>query len=99
MDALRPERLHFGRRTVDDVLDFLEAVLGESHGMQVTDALDSVIYAKVLPKLRGDDRPELRAALENCKKTLSDHGLAHCHKRVEELTEDLNATGSVRFWR
>lgn len=99
MAALRPARLHFGWRTVDDVLDFLEAALGESDGMKVTDALDSVIYAKVLPKLRGDDRPELRGALDDCKQALSDHGLTRCHERVEELTEDLKATGSVRFWR
>ena len=99
MAALRPARLHFGWRTVDDVLDFLEVALGESDGMKVTDALDSVIYAKVLPKLRGDDRPELRNALDNCKQALSDHGLTRCRKRVEALTEDLNATGSVSFWR
>ena len=99
MEALRPERLHFGWRTVDDVLDFLAVALDESHGMEVAAALDSVIYAKVLPKLRGDERPELRAALDNCKQALSDHGLTRCRKRVEELTEDLNATGSVRFWR
>lgn len=99
MAALRPERLHFGWRTVDDVLDFLAVALDESHGMEVIAALDSVIYAKVLPKLRGDERPELRAALDNCKQALSDHGLTRCRKRVEELTEDLNATGSVRFWR
>ena len=99
MGALRPERLHFGWRTVDDVLDFLAVALNESHGVEVAAALDSVIYAKVLPKLRGDDRPELRAALDNCKQALSNHGLTRCYKRVEELTEDLNATGSVRFWR
>lgn len=99
MEALRPERLHFGWRTVDDVLDFLAVALDESHGMEVAAALDSVIYAKVLPKLRGDERPELRAALDNCKQALSDHGLTRCRKRVKELTEDLNATGSVRFWR
>lgn len=99
MGALRPERLHFGWRTVDDVLGFLAVALNESHGVEVAAALDSVIYAKVLPKLRGDDRPELRAALDNCKQALSNHGLTRCYKRVEELTEDLNATGSVRFWR
>lgn len=97
MAALRPERLHFGWRTVDDVLDFLEVALDESHGMEVADTLDSVIYAKVLPKLRGDERPELRAALENCKKMLSDQGLALCRDRVDELVKDLASTGSVRF--
>ncbi len=99
MDALRPERLHFGWRTVDDVLDFLEAALGESHGMEVAAALDGVIYAKVLPKLRGDDRPELRDALTKCRDVLSTHGLTRCRDRVDELVKDLASTGSVRFWR
>lgn len=99
MAALRPARLHFGWRTVDDVLDFLEVALGEPHDMKVTNALDSVIYAKVLPKLRGDDRPELRAALTECRNVLSTHGLTRCRDRVDELVKDLASTGSVRFWR
>ena len=99
MDALRPERLHFSRRTVDDVLDFLAVALDESHGVEVAAALDSVIYAKVLPKLRGDDRSELRDALTKCRDVLSTHGLTRCRDRVDELVKDLASTGSVRFWR
>ena len=99
MEALRPERLHFGWRTVDDVLDFLAVALDESHGMEVAAALDSVIYAKVLPKLRGDERPELRDALTECRNVLSTHELPRCRDRVDELVEDLASTGSVRFWR
>ena len=99
MEALRPERLHFGWRTVDDVLDFLAVALDESHGMEVAAALDSVIYAKVLPKLRGDERPELRDALTKCRNVLSTHGLTRCRDRVDELVKDLASTGSVRFWR
>lgn len=99
MAALRPERLHFGWRTVDDVLDFLAVALDESHGMEVAAALDSVIYARVLPKLRGDERPELRDTLTKCRDVLSTHGLARCCDRVDELVKDLASTGSVRFWR
>ena len=99
MVALRPERLHFGWRTVDDVLDFLAVALDESHGMEVAAALDSVIYAKVLPKLRGDERPELRETLTKCRGVLSTHGLTRCRDRVDELMKDLATTGSVRFWR
>lgn len=99
MDALRSERLHFGCRTVDDVLDFLAVALDESHGMEVAAALDSVIYAKVLPKLRGDERPELRDTLTKCRDELSTHGQTLCRDRVDELVEDLDSTGSVRFWR
>ena len=99
MEALRPERLHFGWRTVDDVLDFLAVALDASHGMEVAAALDSVIYAKVLPKLRGDERPELRDTLTKCRNVLSTHGLTRCRDRVDELVKDLASTGSVRFWR
>lgn len=67
--------------------------------MEVAAALDSVIYAKVLPKLRGDDRPELRNALTKCRDVLSTHGLTRCRDRVDELVKDLASTGSVRFWR
>ena len=79
--------------------DFLEVALGEPHGMHITAALDSVISAKVLPTLRGADQPELRCPLDDCKQTLSDHGLPRCHKRAGESTDDLKATGSARFRR
>ena len=79
--------------------DFLEVALGESHGMQVTAALASVICAKVLPKLRGDHRPELRSAADDCKQALSHHGLPRCHKRGGESADDLKVTGSARFWQ
>ena len=49
LTVLEPGRLHFGWRVVDDVLGFLR------HAGDVTDAtLDAVVYAKVLPKLRGE---------------------------------------------
>ena len=79
--------------------DFLEVELGESYGMHITAALDSVTSAKVPPTLRGADRSELRGAADDCKRALSDHGLPRCHERGGESTDDLKATGSVRFWR
>jgi hypothetical protein len=99
MISLRPARLHFGWRTVDDVLDYL--VVATQHGApeDVAAILDSVVYAKVIPKLRGDDSPRFRDALKACRQVLADHGLDECVRKVEELQVDLIATGSARFWR
>ena len=36
-----------------------------------TDALDEIVYAKVLPKLRGDDSPRFQQALDDCRRVLS----------------------------
>lgn len=96
IDALAPVRLHFGWRTIDDVLGLLafHAQLDTGVG-----ALDDVIYAKVLPKLRGELSAKFQRALADTEKVLHDHGLARCKDKVKSLQEDLALTGSCRFWR
>jgi 5-methylcytosine-specific restriction enzyme B len=98
MKALSPARMHFGWRVVDDVLDFLErsTVAG---GLAPTDALDAVVYAKILPKLRGEDAPRFREALKKCEEALSAASLTRSRDKVAELRNDVETTGSARFWR
>ena len=90
-------RLHFGWRTIDDVLRFV--AYGKSNGIAFDEALDSVIYAKVLPKIRGEDSNRFRTALENLRKILSDGGLGRCEAKVKEFLADLQESGTARFWR
>lgn len=97
--ALAPARLHFGWRVVDDVLDFIALATRGSAPLPIDDALDHVVYAKVVPKLRGDDTPRFRDALEACCSALRQHRLDRSRLKVEELQRDLEATGSARFWR
>jgi hypothetical protein len=99
MLALQPVRLHFGWRVVDEVFNFL--VRRAKLGIEVPflAALDRVIYAKIVPKLRGEDSPRLRKALEDCERTLKQHGLKVSGAKVSEMIEDLSSTGSARFWR
>lgn len=99
MSALKPARLHFGWRIVDDVLDFLKKTSGGDGPLPIAIALDRVIYAKVLPKLRGDDSPRFQAALKQVVAALGEHGLPSCKAKVEDLKRDLDATGTARFWR
>jgi hypothetical protein len=98
MEALRPVRLHFGWRTVRDILEYLAAakrggILDEPR------ALDSALHSKLLPKLRGESTPRLQSALTNAWSVLNNHGLSLSASRLNEMRDDLNATGMARFWR
>lgn len=97
MEVLEPARLHFGWRIVDDVIEFVKRVDREILPLQA--ALDSVIYAKVLPKLRGEDGPKLREAFARCEDVLQQNGLEQSRRKVAELRADLSTIGSARFWR
>ena len=62
-------------------------------------ALDSVVYAKVLPKIRCEDAPRYRSALQACEGALAQFKLARSAAKLGELRRDLETTGSARFWR
>jgi hypothetical protein len=60
VQALEPVRLHFGWRTINDVLNYLVFCNASDDDMS---ALDDVVYARVLPKLRGEHSPRFEKAL------------------------------------
>lgn len=96
VEALEPVRLHFGWRTINDVLNYLTF---RNVGDADLSALDDVIYARVLPKLRGEHSPRFERALARVHEVLLEHGLTRCGAKVHALREDLVETGSARFWR
>ena len=99
-EALAPARRHFGWRVIKEVVGFLEG-RSKDTGIELTagDALDQVIYAKVLPKLRGSDTGRFRDCLDATITVLEKHRLGRCVEKVEALKEDLEAIGSCSFWR
>ena len=99
MAALSPARLHFGWRVIEEVVRFMEQRQTLGADLSADDALDRVLYAKVLPKLRGDDAPRVRRALDDCRAALRERNLRISTAKVEELIGDLEQTGSFRFWR
>jgi hypothetical protein len=62
-------------------------------------ALDDVVYAKVLPKIRGEATPKFQTALGAVHDCLKTHGLERCAEKIASMKEDLLLTGSTRFWR
>jgi hypothetical protein len=98
MKTLRPARLHFGWRTIGDVIGYVEAAI-DGGAFDAPAALDHAIYSKVLPKLRGEDTPRLRKAFDEVESTLRSRNLAGSANKVAELATDLRHLGSARFWR
>lgn len=98
MVPLRAVRLHFGWRTIADVLGYVEAGV-DGGELSVEQALDHSVYAKILPKLRGEDTRRLREAFDEVQKVLVAGALARSAAKVSELAADLREQGSARFWR
>jgi 5-methylcytosine-specific restriction protein B len=98
MDELRPVRLHFGWRTLHDVIGYVQEA--ERGGViEFTRALDQAIYSKVLPKLRGEDSPRLQEVFRKVSELLEKADLKSASLKVREMREDLQHSGSARFWR
>ena len=96
--ALSPVRLHFGWRTVDDVIGYVRAA--SAGGLiEFREAVDQAVYGKILPKLRGEDSPTLRTALGKLQQVLARHDLQMSLAKVGQLSDDLSRMGSARFWR
>ena len=98
-NALEPVRLHFGWRTLIDVLDYLDMYRLQLPNRSLSELLDEAIYARVLPKLRGSDGTRMEKALKLTCQVLKQHGLKQSSEKVEGLCVDLNEQGSMRFWR
>ncbi len=99
MGVLKPARLHFGYRIIDEVVAFLTQREAQIPEWDFGVSFDHVIYAKVLPKLRGDDSKRVQDAFTRCMEVLERHNLKNCLLKVREMKADLESTGSSRFWR
>jgi 5-methylcytosine-specific restriction enzyme B len=94
--ALEPARRHFGYRTAGEVIDFVLAMTAA--GAPEADALDQAVFAKVLPKLRGEDDAALRAALDSARKVAADGNMRRSAEKLSLMRRRLEATGVTRFW-
>jgi len=94
---LAPVKMHFGWRTISDVIQFL--VFTKDYGKPPVTALDDVIYAKVLPKLRGESSTRFDTALRATIAVLQQHGLQRSAAKAADMLDDLKESGSARFWR
>lgn len=95
--VLSPVKLHFGWRTISDVIQYL--AFTKDYEKDTTEALDDVTYAKILPKLRGESSTRFDGALNRTIEVLKKHGLNRSADKAMSMMEDLKESGSARFWR
>ncbi|WP_438020342.1 ATP-binding protein [Sorangium sp. So ce315] len=96
-DAMRAVRRHFGYRTAGEVLAFMHAV-PELGGVTQETFLDQAVFSKVLPRLRGEDTPAFKGALETLLGICKQRRLTLCEAKLASMMELLKRTGVTRFW-
>ncbi len=100
-NLLEPCYLHFGYRTLEEVLGYLwhNETLPEDVRCERSEALDNQLMQKVLPKLRGDER--IQKILEKLRDLLGQELDPECHSvtKLQWMLDELKAFGSTQFWR
>ena len=97
---LVPARQHFGYRTAEEILLFMNTnQKAGAGGLERKDALDHVLFMKVLPKLRGQNTTALETCLKSLHGLLNEHGLQVCAAKLQTMRDELDCTGTTRFWR
>ncbi len=99
-DVLRRIRRHFGYRSAGEILDFLDAAIGDRDYDDTQDRalLDQAVFSKVLPRLRGADSGPLRQALADALALCGEHQLRRCADKLTLMRERLEESGVTRFW-
>jgi hypothetical protein len=97
---LQTVHLHFAYRTAEEVIRFVAA--NEREGKAVMsrhESIDHALFMKVLPKLRGQDTPQLRGCFSSLRDLAKTHNLPSVGAKIALMAEELEAVGSTRFWR
>jgi 5-methylcytosine-specific restriction enzyme B len=95
---LKPVRRHFGYRTADEFLSFLLLPGGADDKEMRQQLIDQAVFSKILPRVRGEDTPTFRKALEDLKKLCQDNGLSRSSQKATDMIEMLGRSGVTRFW-
>lgn len=98
---LRPYYLHFGYRSMNEMLQKLShnKDLEANIQMDTTEALEKVIIEKVLPKIRGDDSiSEMLTKLHQvfAAEFGSDSATLEI---IERMEKEIARYGAAQFWR
>lgn len=95
-DHLEPTRRQFGYRSAREALDFV--IVGvEQCGGDASEFIDAAVFGKVLPRVRGEDTPQLRTALEGCIGVAKSASLARCEQKLNAMKEQLTRVGMTKF--
>lgn len=89
---LAKARRHFGYRTAGEILSYV------GHEDATSELLDHAIFAKVLPRIRGEDSPLLIEAIEAARARCLQENLTRSADKLAQMQARLASTGVTRFW-
>ncbi|MGM0900421.1 MAG: McrB family protein [Bacillota bacterium] len=98
---LLPYDLHFGYRTISEILAKLKKnkELPKNYQMDPETAIDRIISEKILPKIRGNERIEelITEWLEWATSIFGEQGVTTIH--LQRMRKELERYGAIQFWR
>jgi hypothetical protein len=97
---LKDIRRHFGYRTVGEILDFLDMAgnFDDGNKLRYWSFVDQAVFSKVLPRLRGAETPILRSTLDKIHDLCDGRNLSRCTEKIEQMKQQLSASGVTKFW-
>ena len=93
-------RRQFAYRTTGEILDYFDRADAEGHltSETVWQLADQVIFAKVLPRIRGEESEKLKQVLKQLADICADKKLIKCLEKLEVMQDQLSSIGVTRFW-
>jgi hypothetical protein len=93
-------RRQFAYRTTAEILDFFDKAEDEGrlNSETVWKIADQVIFAKVLPRIRGEESEKLKQVLKQVTDLCEEKKLVKCTHKLESMQDQLNSVGVTRFW-
>jgi hypothetical protein len=95
---LLPARRHFGYRTAGEILSFVAQAGPGADPVQRFALLDQAVYAKVLPRIRGEMGKELKAALDALRGCCENTSLRQSADKIALMADKLAQQGITHFW-
>lgn len=93
-------RRQFAYRTTGEILDYFDRAKAEERLTKenVWQITDQVIFAKVLPRIRGEESEKLKQVLKQVGDICAAKNLVKCATKLELMQDQLNTIGVTRFW-
>lgn len=95
-NQLEPTRRQFGYRSAREAIDFVTVGVAQCGG-DASEFIDAAVFGKVLPRIRGEDTPQLRAALVACIAVAKGASLTRCEQKLRAMHEQLLRVGMTKF--
>lgn len=99
-EYLKPIRRQFAYRTTSEILDYFDKAENEGRlsDKNMWEIADQVVFAKILPRIRGEESEIFKLTLNNIINLCKSNELDKCTEKLETMQSQLTNIGVTRFW-